>query len=231
MTPTSISRGRGVAVALLGALAAVAACHRRPAGLVDPSPSALAAPAPDSFRVAFQTTHGRFEVVAHRAWAPNGVDRFYFLAKHRYYDGNPIFRVVRGYVAQFGLSGDPRVNAAWKPRTIRDDIVRQSNRRGRVSFASAGPNSRTTQLFVNLANNARLDTLGRVGFAPIAEVTAGLDVVESLYSGYGDWSPRGGGGPSQTRIAAEGATYVRNAFPKLDWIERVTVEQEWRGRR
>lgn len=227
--PTNLRRA--ALGAMLAALAVVGACHRKPAGLVDPSPSVLSAPAPDSFRVAFQTTRGRFTVVAHRAWAPRGVDRFYFLAKHGYYDGNPVFRVVRGYVAQFGLSGDPRINAAWKPRTIRDDPVRQSNRRGRVSFASAGPNSRTTQLFVNLTNNARLDTLARVGFPPIGEVTQGMDVVDALYSGYGDWSPRGGGGPSQTRIAAEGAAYVRKQYPKLDWIERATVEQEWRGRR
>lgn len=220
-----VSRRRLVVAAAV--VAAVAGCVRRPAGLVDPNPEVLAAPAPDSFRVVFATSRGRFAVMAHRDWAPNGVDRFYFLAKHHYYDGNRFFRVLDNYIAQFGLSGDPRVAATWQPRVIPDDPPRESNRKGRVAFASAGPRSRTTQLFVDLADNTRLDTLGGIGFPPIGEVVEGMNVVEGLFSGYGEGVPRGNG-PSQDRIAREGTPYLARSFPKLDWIESARVEREWR---
>lgn len=218
-------RAMTIASALALAGGAVS-CVRRAAGLVDPSPRELARAAPDSFRVAFTTSQGRFVVMAHRSWAPNGVDRFFYLANHHYYDGNRFFRVLRGYVAQFGLSGDPRVVATWKPRVIADDPVRQSNRKGRVSFASAGPRSRTTQLFVNLVDNPRLDTLARIGFPPIGEVVEGMDVVEKLYAGYGEGVPRGNG-PSQDRIAREGNAYLARSFPKLDSVVTTTVERGW----
>jgi peptidyl-prolyl cis-trans isomerase A (cyclophilin A) len=183
--------------------------------------------APDSFRVAFETSRGRFEAVAHRAWAPIGVDRFYDLVRRRYYDDARFFRVVPGFVAQFGLAGDPRVAEAWRTRPIPDEPVRQSNRRGRISFARGGPNTRTVQLFINLRDNVRLDTLGGFGFPPIAEVVAGMDVVDSLYSGYGDASPRGRG-PAQDSIRARGTPYLLGAFPRLDFIRRARVVREWK---
>ena len=223
---TRMARAAVVAGAALALGAGVTSCVRRAAGLVDPNPRELARAAPDSFRVAFTTSRGRFVVMAHRSWAPNGVDRFFFLANHHYYDGTRFFRVLKGYVAQFGLSGDPRVAATWKPRVIPDDPVRESNRRGRVSFASAGPRSRTTQLFVNLVDNTRLDTLARLGFPPIGEVIEGMDVVDGLYSGYGEGVPRGNG-PSQDRIAREGNAYLARSFPKLDSVVTARVERAW----
>jgi peptidyl-prolyl cis-trans isomerase A (cyclophilin A) len=203
---------------------AAAACARRSAM---PQPRERGIVAPDSFRVAFETSRGRFDAVAHRAWAPIGVDRFYDLVRRRYYDDARIFRVVPGFVAQFGLSGDPRVAEAWRTRSIPDDPVRQSNRRGRVSFARGAPNTRTVQLYVNLRDNPRLDTLNGFGFPPIAEVVSGMDVVDSLYAGYGEGPPRGRG-PAQDSIRAQGNDYLRRAFPRLDFIQRARVVREWK---
>lgn len=184
-------------------------------------------PAPDSFRVIFETTHGPFAVTAHRAWAPKGVDRFYYLVTHHVYDGVRFFRVVKGFMVQFGMPGDPKTAATWSDRRIPDDPVRQSNRRGSISFASAGPNTRTTQLFINFAENKSLD---RMGFAPIANVVQGMSVVDGLYAGYGEGAPQGAG-PSQNRIAAEGNPYLKREFPKLDYIETTRIVRVWNGRR
>lgn len=217
--------------ALVLSLAAIVggadACVRRPPGLIDPSPELLDAPAPDSFTVQFATSAGDFTLMARRVWAPRGVDRLYYLVTHNYYDQTRFFRVIKGYVAQFGLSGDPQVAASWNERKIDDDPVQASNRRGRVSFASAGPKTRTTQLFINLVDNPRLDTLGRVGFAPIAEVTDGMDVVDRLYAGYGEGPPRGTG-PDQDRIEALGTPYLQREYPKLDYVLSTSVLREWR---
>lgn len=182
--------------------------------------------APDSFRVAFETTRGRFHVVAHRGWSPQGVDRFYDLARRRYYDSVAFFRVVPGFVVQFGLSGDPRVNEGWRTRSIPDEPVRQSNRRGRLAFARGGRNTRTVQLFINLRDNTRLDTLNAFGFPPVAEVVSGMEVVDSLYSGYGEGAPRGNG-PVQDSIRAAGNAYLARAFPRLDYIRRARVVKKW----
>jgi peptidyl-prolyl cis-trans isomerase A (cyclophilin A) len=206
------------------AVAGIAGCARRSP---IPRPGERARVAPDSFRVVFETSRGRFDAVAHRAWAPLGVDRFYDLVRRRYYDEVRLFRVVPGFVAQFGLSGDPRVAEAWLTRSIPDEPVRQSNRRGRISFARGGPNTRTVQVFVNLRDNARLDTLNRLGFPPVAEVVSGMDVVDSLYAGYGEGPPRGGG-PAQDSIRAQGNDYLRRAFPRLDFIQRARVVREWK---
>jgi len=192
-----------------------------------PRPGERGLVAPDSFLVSFETTRGRFDAMAHRAWAPNGVDRFYDLVRRRYYDDARFFRVVSGFVAQFGLPGDPRVAEAWGARSIADDSVRRSNRRGRISFARRGANSRTVQLFINLRDNERLDTLSGLGFPPIAEVVSGMAVVDSLYAGYGDGPPRGNG-PPQDSIRARGNEYLRRAFPRLDFIRRARVLREWR---
>lgn len=209
--------------ALLTAGAVVGACARRSAM---PRPDERPVVAPDSFRVAFETTRGRFDVVARRAWAPNGVDRFYDLVRRQYYDSVAFFRVVPGFVAQFGLSGDPRVNDAWRTRSIADEPVRQTNRRGRIAFARGGRNTRTVQLFINLRDNSRLDTLNAFGFPPIAEVVSGMEVVDSLYSGYGEGAPRGNG-PVQDSIRAAGNSYLARGFPRLDYVRRARVIQKW----
>lgn len=176
------------------------------AGLKDPS--ALTAKAPAHFNVAFDTTAGKFVVAVTRAWAPHGADRFYNLVKHGFYDGAAFFRVVPGFVVQFGLSPIPAVNKAWSNANIPDDPVKQSNRTGLVSFASAGPNTRTTQVFVNLANNARLD---RLGFAPFGTVVSGMGVITKIYAGYGET-------PDQDEITAQGKAYLEKNFPRLDRI-------------
>ncbi len=210
-------------LAVAAMLAAAGACARRPP---IPRPGERAVVAPDSFRVAFETTRGRFDVVAHRAWAPGGVDRFYDLVRRRYYDDVSFFRVVPGFVAQFGLSGDPRVNDAWRTMSIPDEPVRETNRRGRMSFARGGRNTRTVQLFINLRDNPRLDTLNAFGFPPIAQVVDGMQVVDSLYSGYGEGLPRGQG-PVQDSIRAQGNAYLARGFPRLDYIRRARVVREW----
>ena len=179
--------------------------------------------APDSFLVAFETTRGRFDVMAHTAWAPVGTERFYELVHRRFYASVIVFRVVKGFVAQFGMNGDPAVSAAWSNRRLADDRVRQSNTRGRVSFASGGPNTRTTQIFINFSDNVRLDTSGTIGYPPFAEVVAGMDVVDSLQAEYG-------GAPSrfQDSIRRQGNAYLRRAYPKLDMIRTARIVREWR---
>lgn len=224
-------RARRAFPLVAAALAALgAACRSAPGGapsaLLRPDERALRAAAPDTFWVRFETTRGPFTVQVVRALAPRGADRAYYLVRSGYYDGVRFFRVLPGFVAQFGASGDPRVARVWDVRTIADDPVARTNARGTVTFATAGPNTRTAQLFVNLRDNARLD---RMGFAPIGRVTEGMAVVDSLYGGYGEGAPRGRG-PDQDRIAAEGTAYLAREFPKLDWVRRATVVQESRRR-
>jgi peptidyl-prolyl cis-trans isomerase A (cyclophilin A) len=188
--------------------------------LVKPDKNAISTPAPDSFKVVVETSKGPFTIVAHRAWAPIGVDRFYHLVQLGFFDDTRFFRVLPGFMAQFGISGDPRVNAAWEPLTIQDDSVKQTNKRGMVTFAKTGmPNSRSTQLFINYGDNANLDGMS---FAPIGEVVDGMAVVDSLYGGYGEGAP-GGNGPDQTRMTAEGNGYVAQNFPKLDFIRSARI--------
>ncbi len=176
--------------------------------------------APAKFRVKFETTRGAFVVEVERAWAPLGADRFHNLVRCGFFDGASFFRVVAGFVVQFGLSGDSKVNGAWADATIADDPARESNRRGTIAFAKTdAPGSRTTQVFVNLGDNTRLDAMG---FAPFGRVVEGMDVVEKLYDGYGDMAPRGKGPDSQA-IASLGDAYLKREFPKLDSIERATL--------
>jgi len=209
-----------------GLVASVTACLWGRSPLLEPRQKALYAQAPDSFRVGFETSRGRFVVVARRDWAPSGVDRFHYLVANHYYDGVRFFRVIRGFVAQFGINGDPKVTAVWRSLPIADDPVKQSNRRGTLSFASAGKNTRTVQLFINLVDNRRLDTLGKVGFMPIASVVEGMAVVDSLYAGYGEGAPRGKG-PSQDSITRQGNAYLARAFPQLDSVVTARIEREW----
>lgn len=189
------------------------------APLLNPESPEMKATAPDTFRVAFETNEGRFLVEVARGWAPRGADRFYNLVRHGFYDGVRFFRVLEGFVVQFGISGDPDVSRAWKGATLPDDPVRRSNTRGTLSFATSGPNSRTTQLFINLGDNSQLDEMG---FSPVGEVVEGMDVVESLYAGYGEGAPRGDG-PAQDRIESEGNEYLRSEFPELDYVERARI--------
>jgi peptidyl-prolyl cis-trans isomerase A (cyclophilin A) len=175
--------------------------------------------APDSFVVRFETSKGDFDVMVHRDWAPRGADRIYGLMRHGYYDGARFFRAVPNFVVQFGLAADPAVTAAVREHHIPDDSVRRSNVRGTLSFAAGGPNTRTTQLFINLRDNQRLD---RLGFAVAAQVVRGMEVVDSLYTGYGEGAPRGQG-PTQARITSEGEAYLAKDFPLLDQIRRARI--------
>lgn len=210
----------------LGGTAIVASCCT-PSPLLYPTPVGLDAAAPDSFVVRFSTTTGVFDVMVHRDWAPRGADRVYWLARNGYYDGARFFRAVPNFVVQFGIAADPKVTAAFRTRRIADDSVSRSNVRGTLSFAAAGPNTRTTQLFINLRDNQRLD---RLGFAVFGQVVAGMDVVDSLYTGYGEGAPRGKG-PTQDRITGEGEAYLARDFPLLDQIRGVTVVRRYGGRR
>ena len=171
-------------------------------------PGSLTAKAPASYHVLFRTTAGNFTVAVTRSWAPNGADRFYNLVKHGYYDGNEFFRVVPHFVVQWGLNGNPAVSAAWSSASIPDDPVKQSNKPGYITFADSGPNSRTTQLFINYGDNARLDGMG---FAPFGRVVSGMNVVQKIYAGYGEQ-------PDQGEITSNGNAYLRKNFPKLDRI-------------
>ena len=170
-------------------------------------------PAPDTFRVRFETSKGPFVVEAVRAWAPNGADRFYQLAKSGFFDEDRFFRVVPGFVAQFGLNDDPKRNKYWDDRKLADDLVKQSNARGTVVYTSDGPNSRSHQMFVNLGDNSRLD---RDGFAPFGRVVEGMAVVDSLYDDYGE-------DPQQRLIQTLGNNYLTRMFPKLDYIRTAKV--------
>lgn len=206
--------------ATIAAVAAVA-CQR------GPSPdqkggTAAATQTPDSFKVAFETNKGRIVVQAVRAWAPQGVDRFYALVNDQYYDGVKFFRVLPNFMAQFGINGDPAKHDLWKDRIIPDDPVVQSNKRGFVSYATGGPNTRTTQLFINKGDNVRLDGMG---FAPFARVIEGMEVVDSLNMEYGEGAPQGRG-PSQGRIEREGNRYLDGEFPRLDSIIRARVVKD-----
>jgi peptidyl-prolyl cis-trans isomerase A (cyclophilin A) len=182
-------------------------------------PSALNEQAPETYRAQFETSKGNFTIEVSRERAPLGADRFYNLVKNGFYDGARFFRVLPGFVVQFGIPADPSVASAWRAARIADDPVSGTNDRGSATFATAGPNTRTTQVFINLADNANLDTMG---FAPFGRVTEGMDVVGELYSGYGEGAPRGRG-PDQGRIQTEGNAYLEKQFPKLDYIRKVVI--------
>jgi len=183
------------------------------------NPAALREQAPASYKVKFDTSKGVFVVEVHRDWAPNGADRFYNLIKNGFYDGTRFFRVIAGFMVQFGINGDPKISAAWRTARINDDPVQVSNARGVITFATAGPNTRTTQVFINYADNGRLDVQG---FAPFGQVVSGMNVVDGLFAGYGEGAP-GGSGPEQGRVQAEGNAYLTGAFPKLDHIKTATI--------
>ena len=193
------------------------ATHHAAASKLDPAllhPATLKATAPDEYEVTFKTTAGDFVVKVTRSWAPLGADRFYNLVKHGFFTDAAFFRVLPGFVVQFGMSPNPTVNTAWEKATIKDDPVIQSNHIGYLTYAKPdAPNSRTTQLFISLNENARLDSMG---FAPFAQVTSGMDVVQKIFSGYGET-------PDQAQIAVDGKAYLDKNFPKLDRILSATV--------
>lgn len=212
LLPAGISAQTGSA-----APAAKPATHHAAAtGHLDPAllhPATLKATAPAEYEVTFKTTAGDFVLKVTRAWAPLGADRFYNLVKHGFFTDAAFFRVVPGFVVQFGLSANPAVNAAWQKAAIKDDPVTQSNHTGFLTFATSGPNSRTTQLFLGLGENASLDSQG---FSPFGQVTSGMDVVQKIFSGYGE-------SPDQGQITAQGKAYIDKNFPKLDRIISATV--------
>ena len=187
--------------------------------LLDPTLPEWSQPAPAEYKVKFVTSKGDFTVLVQREWAPRGADRFHNLVKNGFFDEAVFFRVISGFMAQFGVNGSPEVSAAWKNATIQDDPVVQSNQRGMLSFAMRGPNTRTTQLFVNYRDNARLDASG---FAPFGKVVEGMEVVDGLYNAYGEGAP-GGRGPAQGRIQAEGNAYLKSEFKELDYVKTARI--------
>lgn len=183
-------------------------------------PSKATAQAPDEYKVKLQTTKGDVVLAVHREWAPNGADRFYNLVQAGFFDDVAFFRAIDNFMVQFGMNGDPAVNQAWMNASIADDPVKQSNKRGYVTFAKKNlPNSRSTQVFVNYKDNANLDAMG---FAPFGEVVEGMDVLDSLYKGYGEGAP-GGKGPNQMILTREGNAYLQREFPKLDYIKDASI--------
>jgi peptidyl-prolyl cis-trans isomerase A (cyclophilin A) len=202
---------------------AVACEKKAPPPPPPPPPAAKVWPvdpvAPDSFRAKFETSKGTFVIELHRAWSPKGVDRFNRLITEKYFDDERFFRVMKGFVAQFGMHGDPATNAKWSESKIQDEPVTQSNTRGMITFAIGGRDTRSNQFFINLVDNAQLNSMG---FSPIGKVVQGMSVVDALYSGYGDGAPEGKG-PAQDSIRTLGNAYLKKDFPKLDYIKHVTV--------
>lgn len=182
-------------------------------------PASLTEKAPEAFKARFETSKGSFTVEVTRSLAPNGADRFYNLVRTGYFTDVEFFRVISGFMCQFGIHGNPKVTAAWREARIPDEPVKGSNTRGAITFAKAGPNTRTTQLFINLVDNARLDGMG---FSPFGKVVEGMDVVDQLHSGYGECAPQGLG-PDQGRTQQEGNAYLKKEFPKLDYIKSAAI--------
>ena len=205
------------------ALAVILALFAAPALAQSPlsNPASLREQAPATYKARFDTSKGVFVVEVTRAWAPKGADRFYNLVKSGYYDNVRFFRVISGFMVQFGIHGDPAIMANWRTAQIPDDPVTQSNTRGMITFATAGPNTRTSQVFINFADNARLD---QSGFAPFGKVVSGMNVVDSLNAEYGEGAPRGRG-PDQGRLQSEGNAYLTKEFSRMDYIKKATIER------
>jgi peptidyl-prolyl cis-trans isomerase A (cyclophilin A) len=198
--------------ALLGAALLVSACGGKKTTEMKPAPA--------QYKVRLQTTKGDIIILVHRDWSPLGADHFYELTNKGFYNGNYFFRALKGFIVQWGISGDPNVNKTWSEISIKDDPPKVSNKVGTVVFAMAGPNSRTTQLFINLGDNSA--TLDPQGFTPFGEVIQGMENVFNLYTGYGEGAPQGTG-PSQENIAINGNPYLEEHFPKLDHITTAKI--------
>jgi peptidyl-prolyl cis-trans isomerase A (cyclophilin A) len=215
MTPFKLFATAAVATALF----ASAVCAAGKPELTQPKSPEMNQKAPNVYKAKFETSKGDFVIEVHREWAPLGADRFYNLVQGGFYDDCRFFRVVKGFMAQFGINGDPKVQANWVGAKIQDDPVKGSNKRGFVTYAMGGPNSRTSQIFINYIDNSRLDGMG---FAPFGQVVQGMDIVDALHSGYGD-GPPSGTGPNQGRIQSEGNAYLSKEFPKLDWVRKASI--------
>jgi len=185
------------------------------------TPANLNEKAPATFKAKFDTSKGVFVIEVNRDWAPNGADRFYNLVKNGFYDNVRFFRVISGFMVQFGINGDPKISAPWREARIADDPVKQSNKRGNITFAMAGPNTRTSQVFINFADNANLDNSG---FSPFGRVISGMDVVDKLNPEYGEGGPRGRG-PDQGRLQMEGNAYLNKEFSRMDFVKKATIER------
>jgi len=223
-----------VVVTVMAIVASVVACHR--AGHADPVASTTERrdlllrpdddywnePSPPEYRVSVETTKGTFVIAVTRALAPRGADRFYRLVRAGYFDDSRFFRVVPGFIAQFGIPGDPAITRVWKDRRMPDDSARASNVRGMIAYAMTGPNTRTTQLFISLVDNSRIDAQG---FAPIGRVVSGMEVVDQLYGGYGETAGGGMRAGRQDRMLNEGNQHLDRDFPKLDRIRKARVEK------
>lgn len=183
------------------------------------NPAALREQAPAVYKAKFDTTKGSFVIEVTRSWAPNGADRFYNLVKNGFYNDVRFFRVITGFMVQFGINGDPKIAAPWREARIQDDPVIQSNKRGYITYAMAGPNTRTSQVFINFADNSSLD---RQGFSPFGRVISGMDVVDKLNAEYGEGAPRGRG-PDQSRVQMEGNAYLQKDFGRLDHVQSATI--------
>jgi peptidyl-prolyl cis-trans isomerase A (cyclophilin A) len=210
---------RELAVAL--ACAAFLACSSPEPPKKEAVAPAKAETAPDLFQVSFDTSKGPVVIEVHRDWAPVGADHFYTLVKTGFYDGDRFFRIVRNFVVQFGINGDPKVNRLWSNLSLPDDPVKQHNVRGTITYATSGPNSRSTQVFINLRDNR--NSLDGTGFAPFGKVTSGMDVVDSFYNSYGDMPPQGQG-PDPSQIQLRGNEYLESRFPRLDYIKKATIQ-------
>ena len=185
------------------------------------NPAALREQAPPVYKAKFDTTKGVFVIEVQRDWAPNGADRFYNLVKSGFYDNVRFFRVISGFMVQFGIHGDPKVSAPWREAQLKDDPVKQSNKRGYITYAMAGPNPRTSQVFINFGDNASLDSQG---FSPFGRVVTGMEVVDKLNAEYGEGAPRGRG-PDQSRMQMEGNAYLTKDFGRLDYVKKATIEK------
>ena len=189
-----------------------------PKKLMDPAK--LTEKAPAKYKAKFSTSVGDFVVEVERDWAPNGADRFYNLVKNGFFDGARFFRAIKGFMVQFGIHGNPGVSAVWKEASFQDDPVKQSNKPGYLSFATRGPNTRTTQVFINFADNTQLDGMG---FAPFGKVSAkGMTVVNKINTEYGEGAP-GGRGPDQMQVQTQGNAYLQQAFPKLSYVKTAQI--------
>src|SRR5512135_15363 len=204
--------GASLALGLLTTLAPVSAGDLS-------NPASLNEKAPATYKVKFDTSKGSFVVEVHRDWAPNGADRFYNLVENGFYNDARFFRVISGFMVQFGINGDPQISKVWRDANIKDDPVKASNKRGMITFATAGPDTRTTQVFINFGDNAGLDDQG---FAPFGQVISGMEVVDALYAEYGEGAPQGGG-PDQGLVQSQGNAYLKKDFPKLDYIKTATI--------
>ncbi|MCX6549584.1 MAG: peptidylprolyl isomerase [Acidobacteria bacterium] len=204
----------------VGACAGAAQTPAASASLKDPK--ALTEQAPPVYKAKFDTSAGAFVIEVHRDWAPLGADRFYNLVKNGFYNDCRFFRVIAGFMVQFGIHGDPAVSNVWRSARIGVDPVKESNKRGYITYAMGGsPDTRTTQVFINFSDNTNLD---KAGFAPFGQVVAGMDVVDKIYSVYGEGAP-GGNGPEQSRVQLEGNAFLKASFPNLDYIKTATIEK------